>query len=874
MNDIINITQQDLVLNVDYNSLKLDLDVWDDYLDCLCGNRYYQKDAIKTAIKYLAGDKYKNLNELAKSNYKKNMQEAFPNEKEYLLKFSDFGDKLFANIDLATATGKSYVMYGIAQIMLSLGLVDKVLLLCPSLTIEDGLTEKFIKLAGNRDLLNNIPNNHFKIAPTITNANHTVFNYSICIENVHSVYEATKSSIHDNFFNNGNRVLVLNDESHHIFNKLDNDTNYKKWISFLLSESYGFNYILGFTGTAYQNDNYFLDVIYRYSLKQASEDGFVKNVEYIEEQSVIFSKDEKMEKFQIVYEIHEKNKKLYKNILKPLTILITKDTQFADNVKKELIEFLIEQYKKNNQSIISEVEMREQIEKTVLKITHKSSEDDKKLLKEVDNTENKIEWIIGVSMLNEGWDVKNVFQIVPMEEKAFNSKLLIAQVLGRGLRKPENTTNPKVIVSNHESWGKNIKHLVNEVLELEKRIEIGLANARNEFNFSVHNIDYTKEEIETDNNKPAKNSFDYSELLNDGISLVSQAVVRTVNIDFEDIKGEQTSKTFQISSHTWTIEEILDKLYSEFAHRNWEGIVLKIGENLYSKESLPSRETLKSIIKISLDKRGINENEIIDKNAQRILSSFSTILRKSNKKAEFKTIYNEPKEINSIDMKKESYGISNFRRSEFCLFHTENYEDDALNDTQRLIIDDFINGGHPYARRLVKSELFKTCSNYIVTTSAPEKKFVEELIKRDIAILVTSWIKSKNRGFYSLDYSKKVGSDTSRNREYKIQSFNPDFFIKASFDGYTYILVNEIKQDKDISSENKAKYKYAKKHFNLLNDKLEAMGKKEKYIFHMLSPQGYASYFEEFKKAMVCQSKLFESQGAFRCELELELEDN
>ena len=42
-----------------------------------------------------------------------------------------------------------------------------------------------------------------------------------------------------------------------------------------------------------------------------------------------------------------------------------------------------------------------------------------------------------VSMLTEGWDVQNVFQIVPHEERAFNSKLLIAQVLGRGLRVPD-----------------------------------------------------------------------------------------------------------------------------------------------------------------------------------------------------------------------------------------------------------------------------------------------------------------------------------------------------------------------------------------------------------------------------------------------------
>ena len=59
------------------------------------------------------------------------------------------------------------------------------------------------------------------------------------------------------------------------------------------------------------------------------------------------------------------------------------------------------------------------------------------ILRRVDDKDNPVEWITSVSMLSEGWDVKNVFQIVPHEERAFNSKLLIAQVLGRGLRIPE-----------------------------------------------------------------------------------------------------------------------------------------------------------------------------------------------------------------------------------------------------------------------------------------------------------------------------------------------------------------------------------------------------------------------------------------------------
>jgi len=51
-------------------------------------------------------------------------------------------DKKAASIDLATGTGKSWVIYGVAQLALAEGLVDKVLVLCPSLTIEEELKKK------------------------------------------------------------------------------------------------------------------------------------------------------------------------------------------------------------------------------------------------------------------------------------------------------------------------------------------------------------------------------------------------------------------------------------------------------------------------------------------------------------------------------------------------------------------------------------------------------------------------------------------------------------------------------------------------------------------------------------------------------------
>lgn len=60
------------------------------------------------------------------------------------------------------------------------------------------------------------------------------------------------------------------------------------------------------------------------------------------------------------------------------------------------------------------------------------------------------------------WLVGQVFQIVPHEERAFNSKLQIAQVLGRGLRRLDwwSGTDPAVTVFNHDAWCGRIKFLV------------------------------------------------------------------------------------------------------------------------------------------------------------------------------------------------------------------------------------------------------------------------------------------------------------------------------------------------------------------------------------------------------------------------------
>jgi len=839
---------KDLVLKVNpvYDPTKLNLDEWESFLDILCGDREYQKEAIRNAIIYLASGRYKKIEDLVEENYQKNqeLKNRYSTLEEYK-KHLQLPNKLSANIDLATGTGKSYVIYGIAQIMLGLGLVDKVLVLAPSLTIESGLTEKFESLSGNSRLKKAIPESTKYKNPRIVNANVTVKNGDICIENIHAVYERTGSSIEDSFKGIGEKVLVLNDESHHIYNKISGRSeevkSIKKWKEFLLSPDYNFKYILGFTGTAYVENEYFNDVIYRYSLREAIEDKIVKNIEYVQKDDSL----NRNEKFQKMYINHQENKDKYPRV-KPLTILVTKDISSAKNLREDLIDFL-----KEKESL-----SREEIEKKVLIVTsaneHKANIPK---LKTIDDKNDPTEWIVSVSMLTEGWDVKNVFQIVPWEDRAFNSKLLIAQVLGRGLRIPEEyqTPQPRVIVFNHDSWSRSIKGLVDEILEIETRIysEVILEGERSKYHFEVYNLDYSKEEVEVEH-KRDKEIYNYSRIEREGIKLESQVEIVDKETIYESVSGGSVrEKNYAIEYNTWTIEEILDKIYDEFQIRDWEGRILQLGEDQYTKNNLPPRERIKEIITKSMRKVGIKGNRLVEKNVNKIFQAFSTLLRKKGKTVTTRLKVNVPIKISTKNLQKESISIGNLKR-DYSIFYTNNWENEIVGLEQKELFKQLLEDETlpRYALKEQNEYLFKTPVNLVFTNKEPERKFVEHLCKQDIANVVFTWIKSRDRGFYSIEYTWRKGEHQKPNSK-----FNPDFFIKIEKDEYEYFIVVEIKSDGDDSDENKAKYKYAKEHFKRLNQILKERKIKQKYVFHFLSPNSYTEFFEYLKDGRLIKEK-------------------
>ena len=158
--------------------------------------------------------------------------------------------------------------------------------------------------------------------------------------------------------------------------------------------------------------------------------------------------------------------------------------------------------------------------------------------------------------------------------------------------------------------------------------------------------------------------------------------------------------------------------------------------------------------------------------------------------------------------------------------------------------------------------------NLVFTNFEPERKFVELLCRKEHCLLLDAWIKSRDRGFYSIEYSMRQGSSNSKTRRYSHSNFNPDFFISTKRDNFEYILVVEIKSDFDDSEENKAKYRYSKEHFKNLNNILAANSIRKKYIFHILSPNSFSTFFEYFK-----DGRLLESQDKFRGDLEQQLEE-
>lgn len=791
---------------------RLDLSDYDDFIDEVTRGRTFQRVAIETAVRFLCGGEYDSTMDLARQSYEAStdLQRRYPSAARLIARLP-FPDRLACTLDLATGTGKSFVYHAIARILLNEGYVDRVLVLCPSLTIEEGLKEKFNALVANTDLGDLLPDRDGIRIPDIVDAMSTVKEREICIENIHATYERTSSSIEDSFAGQGERTLVISDEVHHVYS-----TTGRAWRQFLGDEAYGFRYLLGGSGTCYQGNEYFSDVVYRYPIRQAIDDGFVKEVFYLDRDDS--STDE--ERFQKLLAQHEKNRKAHKHAgLKPLTIAVTQSIKAANELAEALVNFLAEQLEGGKQ----------EAEDRVLVVTssdeHKSS---LLKLKSVDALDNPAEWIVSVAMLSEGWDVGNVLQIFPHEKRAFNSKLLVSQVLGRGLRRPAGLqAQPIVYVFNHERWGPEIEELVAEVLDVETTISQRPTDGREAPHFELHNLEF------------------------DAVPTGMEAKKVEKPVDIEKIKlrpqrDHDETTVFRSATGPGRID-----LTTRVVHTRYpvSEVVADVRERMRAADKRTGskvaaaypKKRIEELIVAALKRLKLDGTNVTQENRQLILSAFGSLQQKTKRPgAELKRKPLGLEIVSTAEMRPVNGRISGLT-SHLGLFYDERSaklgtEDDAaaLKKAEEITVPTWL-------RKVTNSYLFKSPVNLVLTSHHPEQAFVSALLDKPNAGAIRSWIKAPDSGFYTIEFSYKKTQESKR----KAGEFNPDFFIwLAETDD---VVVVETKADTDDSPMNVGKLEAATEHFRVVNEYLEVEGSERRYHFHFLSPSDYDGFFDALR---------------------------
>jgi len=176
----------------------------------------------------------------------------------------------------------------------------------------------------------------------------------------------------------------------------------------------------------------FKNVIYDYPLAKALQDGFVKEPAVVTQKNFQPQNYNRAELEQIKLEdgirLHESVKveletyarQTGNKIVKPFMLVIARDTTHAkallDLIQSE--EFFENRYANKVLQVDSTTKEEEVVERLLA----------------VESPAEPTEIVIHVNMLKEGWDVTNLYTIVPL--RAANARILIEQSIGRGLRLP------------------------------------------------------------------------------------------------------------------------------------------------------------------------------------------------------------------------------------------------------------------------------------------------------------------------------------------------------------------------------------------------------------------------------------------------------
>ena len=384
----------------------------------------------------------------------KKIQEAFPHVKDFERDFPSFA------FSIATGIGKTRLMGAcIAYLYLAKG-IRHFFVLAPNLTLYEKLIrdfgnpsyEKYV-FKGIAEFVANPPvvvtgdnyekhrNQGVVIPGLLSPVEINIFNISkFNTENKSSkkggqtvaprmrrLSEYLGESYYD-YLSNLSDLVILMDEAH----RYHADAS-KKAVNELRP-------ILGLEMTATPIDEKkkpFKNIIYEYNLAQALAEGkYIKNPTVAKRKNFQRGNLSDIEldtiKLEDAIAVHEKAKlhlQIYARnhsvpLVKPFILVICRNIQHAKDTV-DLLEnqnFFEGRYKGKVLQIDSSTKGSEESEENI------------KLLMSVDRADNPIEIVVHVNMLKEGWDVTNLYTIVPI--RAADAPLLVEQSIGRGLRLP------------------------------------------------------------------------------------------------------------------------------------------------------------------------------------------------------------------------------------------------------------------------------------------------------------------------------------------------------------------------------------------------------------------------------------------------------
>jgi type III restriction enzyme len=352
---------------------------------------------------------------------------------------------------LATGVGKTRLMGAFVAHLYLEKEIKNFFVLAPNLTIYNKLIEDFENASNPKYVFQGIGEFVHSRPRIVTGDNYDTISQTALFEseihinvfNISKINSETRGGklprikrlveyLGESYFNylsNLEDLVLLMDESHHY--RAERGMN-------VINE---LNPILGLELTATPkverggNPINFKNVVYEYSLAKAIRDGFVK------EPAVATRKDfdpsqykpEELDRIKledgirihedtkVTLDIYSRDNKIRQ--VKPFVLVVAKDTDHAGKLM-ELIKStsFFEGYYADKVMEIHSNQSGEEKDENIARLVS------------LEHPDNKIEIVIHVNMLKEGWDVTNLYTIIPLRTAA--STTLREQTIGRGLRLP------------------------------------------------------------------------------------------------------------------------------------------------------------------------------------------------------------------------------------------------------------------------------------------------------------------------------------------------------------------------------------------------------------------------------------------------------